>query len=158
MTRLRRFDTERTGLAAVWRVGTAVTLICAVLAYSPSAGADEPAKAGGPAEKTASQAAVAVVELVIDYGDGVEKRFTQLGHRSGLTVLELLQLATRHPRGVRVEHRGKDDTAFVTQIDDLRNEGRGRNWTYRVNGKRADRGAGVYPLTAGDKVVWTFGG
>jgi hypothetical protein len=112
----------------------------------------------GVADSRSTPTAQAVVELVIDYGDGVEKRFTQLAHRPEITVFDLLLLAARHPRGVRVEHRGKGETAFVTQIDDLRNEGRGRNWTYRVNGKRADRGAGVFSLSPGDKVVWTFGG
>lgn len=112
----------------------------------------------GVAASRATPTAQAVVELVIDYGDGVEKRFTQLAHRPEITVFDLLLLAARHPRGVRVEHRGKGETAFVTQIDELRNEGRGRNWTYRVNGQRADRSAGIFSLSPGDKVVWTFGG
>jgi hypothetical protein len=56
-----------------------------------------PRRRAGRRIRPAGKAAVAVVELVIDYGDGVEKRFTQLGYRSGITVLELLQLAARRP-------------------------------------------------------------
>jgi len=145
--------TVRRSAAAV----LAVFMTAAMLVLATDAIADEPAKAG-TLTTPATPAAAAVVELVIDYGDGVEKRFPRLAHRPGITVLELLQVAARHPRGVRFEHRGKGETAFVTQIDDLLNEGRGRNWTYRVNDKRADRSAGVYPLSPGDKVVWSFGG
>jgi hypothetical protein len=139
----------------------ALTMVfCAAQTHATAqdAGGSPPAAPAQAAPAPAAPAANAVVELVIDYGDGVEKRFPQLAHRPGITVFEVLQLAARHPRGVRFEHRGQGETAFVMQIDDLRNEGRGRNWTYRVNGKRADRGAGVFPVAPGDKVVWTFGG
>ncbi len=97
------------------------------------------------------------VELTIDYGDGVQKRFPAILFRAGMTVLDALQDAQKHPRGIRFEHRGSGETAFVSKIDDLANEGRGRNWTYGVNDKKADRSCGVFSLTAGDRVVWKFG-
>ncbi len=140
------------GSAGLLSVASAVTIAFA-LATATAATAQD-AGAATPA----APAAKAAVELVIDFGDGVEKRFSRLAHRPGITVLDALQLAASHPRGVRFEHRGKGETAFVTRIDDLSNEGRGRNWTYRVNGQRADRSAGVWILSAGDKVVWTFAG
>ncbi|MFO0902437.1 MAG: DUF4430 domain-containing protein [Pirellulales bacterium] len=103
-------------------------------------------------------AAKSTIELTIDYGDGVQKRFPRLPHRTGMTVLDALQDAQKLPRGIRFEHRGSGETAFVSKIDDLANEGRGKNWTYRVNDKRADRSCGVYPLVAQDRVLWKFGG
>lgn len=97
------------------------------------------------------------VRLVVDYGDGVEKHFTSLPWKAGLTVLDALHAASRHPRGLKFQHRGAGATAFVSQIDDVANEGRGRNWVYRVNGKLGDRSCALAELAAGDVVLWRFG-
>ncbi|MCU0959309.1 MAG: DUF4430 domain-containing protein [Pirellulaceae bacterium] len=99
----------------------------------------------------------ATVQLVVDYGDGVEKHFTALPFREGVTVLDVLESAQRHPRGIKFVHRGKAATAFLTRIDDLENEGRGRNWVYRVNGELADCSFATFVLKAGDTVLWKFG-
>lgn len=117
-------------------------------------------QAEGPAagEKPPQPAKESIVKLTVDYGDGVEKRFKALEWKPGLTALEALELAGRHKRGVKVQHRGAGPTAFVEAIDDLENEGGGgRNWLYQINGEKAKRGAGVSPLEAGDEVLWTFG-
>ena len=111
---------------------------------------------GSQTAKADEGTAKATIELTIDYGDGVQKRFPRLPHRAGMTVLDALLDAQKLPRGIRFEHRGGGETAFVSKIDDLTNEGRGKNWTYRVNDKRADRGCGVYPLVALDRVLWKF--
>ncbi len=98
------------------------------------------------------------VTMVIDYGDGVEKRFKRLTWKQGMTVLDAMNQAKMHRRGIRFESRGKKDTAFLTQIDDLKNEGaNGRNWIYRVGGELGDRSFAIHPLEAGDMVLWTFG-
>ncbi|MDX1947081.1 MAG: DUF4430 domain-containing protein [Pirellulaceae bacterium] len=97
------------------------------------------------------------VALTIDYGDGVQKVFRKLAWKDGQTVFATLQLAAEHPRGIKIAHRGQGATLLVTAIDDLKNEGRGNNWTYEVNGKLADRGCGVWELAAGDAVLWRFG-
>ena len=106
----------------------------------------------------AVQSAVAadVVSMTVDFGNGTQKKFDQLPWKAGLTVLDAARLAEKQPRGIRIKSRGKGDTAFVFQIDDTANEGRGRNWIYRVNGKLADRSVGVYKLNAGDNVSWRF--
>jgi hypothetical protein len=100
--------------------------------------------------------AAETVKLVIDYGDGTEKHFTRLEWKEGLTVLAATQLAEKHARGVKLKIRGSGETAFVTQIDDVANEGRERNWVFRVNGKLGDRSSGIYKLSAGDTVLWRF--
>lgn len=96
------------------------------------------------------------VTVVIDYSDGVEKHFTAIEWKKGFTVLDAMGAAKAHPRGIRFEHRGDGATALLTAIDDLKNEGQGRNWIYRVNGKLADTSFGVRELAAGDSVLWKF--
>ena len=98
-----------------------------------------------------------LVQLAIDYGDGVEKRFSQLRWTAGMTVLDTLQVAAKHPRGIEFQHRGSGATAFVYKIDDLENEGRGRNWIFSINGELAERSCGVTGVQAGDRIHWKFG-
>lgn len=104
-----------------------------------------------------SQEPADTVRLTIDYGDGVQKVFTALPWKADLTVLGALEAAARHPRGIKFTHRGSRAEAFVTAIDDVANEGRGKNWTYLVNDKRATTSAGVCKLAAGDTIVWRYG-
>ena len=97
------------------------------------------------------------VKLVIDYGDGVQKVFASVPWTKETTVFAALEAAAKHPRGIKFVHQGKGETVLVTAIDDLKNEGRGRNWLYEVNGKLGDRSCAVMPLKAGDSVLWRFG-
>lgn len=96
------------------------------------------------------------IELTIDYGDGVEKRFKALPWTEGLTVLEALQAADKHPRGIELAFRGSGSTSFVYRIDDLENRG-AKGWTYQVDGQAAKKSAGVSSLRPGSKVLWKFG-
>lgn len=96
------------------------------------------------------------VALVIDYADGVEKHFRELPWSAGATVLDVMQAAQRHPRGSRFVYRGSGDTAFLTQIDDVKNEGSGRNWIFSINGQVAKRSFAVSEVKAGDRVLWKF--
>jgi hypothetical protein len=96
------------------------------------------------------------VTLIIDYGDGVQKHFTAIAWKEGMTVLDAMKAASEHPRGIALEYRGRGATSLLLRIDDLKNEGDGRNWVYRVNGKLADRGVGVYRLRSGDAILWRF--
>jgi hypothetical protein len=108
---------------------------------------------------TAAQAEDSAVRLVVDYGDGVQKHFTQLQWREGMTVFDVMQAAMRHRRGVRVKYRGKGATLLVTEIDEQKSEAAGagsRNWIYRINGQLGERSAGIAPVKAGDTVLWSF--
>ncbi len=111
-------------------------------------------RSGGEENREKSEQSV---RLVIDYGDGVEKHFTRLDWRAGMTVLDLMEAAGRHPRGIEFAYRGRGPTAFLTRIDDRENEGRGRNWTYRINDRLADRSLAVQTVGPKDRVVWRFG-
>jgi hypothetical protein len=101
-------------------------------------------------------AAPPAVELTIDFGDGAQLRFKALDYRPGMTVLDALAVAQKHPRGVKYAHRGRGASAIVTELGGLKNEGRGRNWLYAVNGKSADESAGSYQLKPGDAILWEF--
>ena len=97
------------------------------------------------------------VQLTIDYGDGVQKTFSALEWKEKQTVLDVLQAAEKHPRGIKFKHRGSGATVLVTAIDDVANKAGGDSWLYEVNGKLADRSCGVYEVQAGDKLLWKFG-
>ncbi|MGI8978100.1 MAG: DUF4430 domain-containing protein [Pirellulaceae bacterium] len=130
-----------------------VPFLAAALAYSgvfPARTAvADPAQEPVPAKDT--------VKLVIDYGDGVQKQFAVLPWTKEMTVLAALEAAAKHPRGIKFTHQGQGETVLVTAIDDQKNEGRGRNWLYEVNGKLGDRSCAVMSLKSGDSVLWRFG-
>jgi Domain of unknown function (DUF4430) len=101
----------------------------------------------------------ATVRLVIDYGDGVIKTISDLPWSKGQTVLDLMNAAKARPHGITFRATGSGDSAFLTQIDDLTNEGGGagkKNWQLWINSAYADRGFGVYELQASDVVFWRF--
>jgi hypothetical protein len=110
-----------------------------------------------PCVASGEEPATESIQLIVDFGDGAEKHFPKIAWRDGMTVLDVLLAAKRHPRGIQFEYRGKDATAFLTSIDGLANEGRGRNWLFRVNGKLAEQSFATTPLRAGDAVLWRFG-
>jgi hypothetical protein len=108
-------------------------------------------------EKTPETVTLETVTLIVDYGDGVQKRLTDVAWRDGTTVLDVLKFAQRHPRGITFSYRGSQATALLTKIDDLENQGgRGLNWIYQVNGKLADRSFAIFQLQAGDTILWKF--
>ena len=110
-----------------------------------------------PDESAIAAPQKASVTLTIDYGDGVQKRFPAIPCEKKITAFEAMVWADRHPRGIDFVYRGRGQTALLTQIDDLKNQGaRKKNWVYRVNGKLADRGFGVFPLKPGDNILWKF--
>lgn len=102
-------------------------------------------------------AAAKTVQLTIDYGDGSQKVFTALEWKEKQTVLDVLQAAEKHARGIKVKHRGSGAALFVTTIDEVANEGVGSNWLYEVNGTPGDRSCALLEVQAGDKVLWKFG-
>jgi len=108
-----------------------------------------------PAAPPATQSKT--VRLIVDYGDGVEKHFTAITWKNGMTVFEALGAAAAHTHGITMKYRGKGATLFVERIDDLKNEGHGNNWTFRVNGRLADRSCGIQTVKAGDAILWRFG-
>lgn len=133
---MRRRDLPR---AAVW---LGLGLAALLSGFSPDTSAAEPAKA--------------TVALVIDYDDGVEKHFRELPWKAGMTVLDVIKAAEQHPRGSKFVYRSAGDTAFLTQIDDVKNEGSGRNWIFSINGELGKRSFAMTEVKSWDRVVWKF--
>jgi len=99
------------------------------------------------------------VRLVIDYGDGVEKHFTTITHTAGMTALDALLAAKAHVRGIKLAFTGKGETAFITEIEELKNQGTGKdkkNWQFFINDAFAAAGAGAAPLKPGDTIRWVY--
>jgi hypothetical protein len=104
-------------------------------------------------------AAGKVVELVIDYGDGAEKRFTAIAWREGMTVLDALEAAKDHPHGISFSIRGTGERALLTKIDDLENQKGApdaKNWIFYVNDHMADKSLGARIVKSGDSILWKF--
>jgi len=100
------------------------------------------------------------VELVLDYGDGAQKRYSDIGWRQSMTVLDVLKAAQEHSHGVSFSARGSGETAMVTKIDDLTNQGGAsdaKNWIFRTNGRMGDESCGITEVHPGDTVLWKFG-
>lgn len=116
-----------------------------------------PAALSSRAVNAQQPAAKSRVTLTIDYGDGVQKQFTRIAWQPEMTILDALKAASRHRRGIRFKYRSSGSTAFLTQIDELTNEGQKNNWIYRVNGKLGDRSFAIYQLKAADAILWRFG-
>jgi hypothetical protein len=118
-----------------------------------------PAWGLGRTTARAAEPKAATVRLVVDYGDGVETHFKALPWREGMTVLDALDAAGKHPHGVAYKKRGAGGGALITQIGDVANEGGGRenkNWLFYVNDKQATASAGKTTLAAGDVALWRF--
>jgi Domain of unknown function (DUF4430) len=101
----------------------------------------------------------ATVRLVIDYGDGVIKTIVDLPWAKGRTVLDVMNAAKAHRHGITFNYSGSGGSAFLTQIDDVKNEGGGsgkKNWQFWVNTGYADRGFGAYEVQALDVVFWRY--
>jgi hypothetical protein len=104
-----------------------------------------------------AQAQSAAVRLVIDYGDGVIKTITGLPWTRGSTVLDVMNAAKDRPHGISFGYTGSGASAFLTQIDDIANEGGGKkNWQLWVNTSYADKSFAVYDVQPLDVVFWRF--
>ena len=97
------------------------------------------------------------VALIIDYGDGAEKRLTAIPWKSEMTVKDAMEFAKRHPHGITFEYRGKGETAFLTKIDDAINQAaNGQNWIFYIDEERGDSSFGIAKVPAGGAILWRF--
>ncbi len=100
------------------------------------------------------------VELVIDYGDGVQKHFDEIAWKESMTVLDVLQAGSRHSHGITFTSHGTGESLLISKLDDLANQGgttSDKNWIFRVNGQLGDESCALAKVNAGDTVLWKFG-
>ena len=124
-------------------------LLAAALLVVAAAWATRPVAAG--ADDT--------VRLIVDYGDGASKTVANLHWAKGNTILDAMKAATTRPHGISFSYTGSGDSAVLTKIDDVQNEGGGagrKNWQYWGNGTYGDRSFAVFELQAQDTIVWRF--
>lgn len=99
------------------------------------------------------------IELVIDYGDGAQRRYPEIPWRAEMTVGAALDMISTHRHGVSYQKQGTGERAFLHQIEDAANQGAGEEaeyWLYYVNGERAQDSFAVHRLQPGDRVLWKF--
>jgi hypothetical protein len=133
----------------------AALVIVAILARTRDTGETTKSDVERPAGQTAPEAGE-TVSLAIEFGAGRREYETQ-PLRAGMTVRDLFASAGEPSGGIKFAQQGSGETAFLTELDGVKNEGAGgRNWTYTVNGKFADRSFAIYELRPGDEVLWTF--
>lgn len=101
------------------------------------------------------------VKLVVEYGEGFEKRYTALAWKKGMSVADAMGAARSMPapRGLAFESVGAGERAFLKSIDGVANEGGAqgaRNWLYWINDEFADESFGAGELKPGDTATWRF--
>jgi hypothetical protein len=115
--------------------------------------------AGGASCPAADSAEDQTVRLIVDYGDGASKTVANLPWTKGTTVLDVMKAATARPHGISFGFTGSGDSAVLTKIDDVQNQGAGagkKNWQYWVNGTYGDRSFATFELQPQANVVWRF--
>jgi hypothetical protein len=129
----------------IWIAAGMLPVLCGCSAQSAQPGTAPPvvnarvrANPSGTGNTAKAASTPRTIELVIDYGDGAQKRFTDIGWRESTTVLDVLQVAEQHAHGLTFSAKGSGETAMVTKLDDLTNQGGAtdaKNWVYRINGR-----------------------
>jgi len=114
---------------------------------------------GEPQWSPAPQPQGETVGLTIDFGNGARQQFEALPWHEGLTVEKLMHEAAAYRPGIHFTQQGEGEAGFLQSIEGLKNQGgSGRNWTYEVNGRYAERGFCLQKLEPEDRVLWKFAG
>jgi hypothetical protein len=115
----------------------------------------------GGAPAVASPAS-STITVVIDFGDGSQRRLSGLAATPGMTVLDAMNLAKAHPHPIAFTCSGAGDRALLTSIDDVKSEGieagiaTARCWQYWINAQYGMTSIGVAKLQPGDRVTWAY--
>ncbi len=118
-----------------------------------SAGCDSAA----PSNSVELSRDIGTVTLEVDFGSDKRSKSIDVVCSPESTVLLSLERA-QNMKKLKVDFRGTGETAFVTSIGGMKNEGaEGKNWIFRVNDKLGDKSAGVCPVKPGDKISWSYG-
>jgi hypothetical protein len=138
-----------------WRLPLLLALVLAAIVLLLRRGTPDPVVApeSGAAEKVAIAPTAPKVSLTIDFGDDRPLVNHEAHWSEGMTVADVLNSDST----LRPTSTGAGASAFLTSLNGVSNKGAGgRNWTYTVNGKHADRSFAVYELRPNDHVLWTF--
>lgn len=143
---------------AWWRLPLLLAVVLAAIVVVRASRDDERTPAPRKPPLAPAAATGKSVSLVIDYGDGRQRKFDAIGWHEGMTVDDLLNAASQTPDPISYGVAGNGELTMLTRIDETYNEWKhGSNWTYKVNDVSADRSLAIYSLQPGDRVLWTFG-
>jgi len=107
-----------------------------------------------PSGQTGTQRS-AVVNLMLDFGDGDVRVFNNIDINANISAFDLLQkVATDNNLELKYNDYGGDMGMFIESIDGVKN--RENFWQYWVNNKYAEIGVSNYYLQAGDIVEWKY--
>ncbi|MEX2307329.1 MAG: DUF4430 domain-containing protein [Pirellulales bacterium] len=140
-----------------WRLPLLLAIVLAAILLSRSRWlretTTEPTRDSAP--RTSPAETDEQVTLTIDFGDGRRQKYEPIAWREGMTVHDLTRETPR--ADAQLATRGTGESAFLTNLDGVANEGGGgRNWTYTVNGRLGDRSFAVYELRPEDEVLWSY--
>ncbi|TVY07609.1 DUF4430 domain-containing protein [Paenibacillus cremeus] len=129
-------------------------------AQQPKQGAEsvaQPSAPSAPKETPQPQKKTVTLSIIGDKKAGTILKPTEVEVSEGDTVLDVLKRGTRSLK-IHMEFRGTGSAAYVEGIDNLYefDQGPKSGWMYRVNGEYPGKGAGSYPVKAGDKVEWLY--
>jgi|SRR3989344_2834796 len=88
---------------------------------------------------------------VVDYGDGVEKKFTG-DLNADISAWDILQQASAN--GIVMVDSGSD--FYPNAIDSLENGKWGKNWALYINGKKMSESPISVSVKNGDMMLWKF--
>ena len=146
-------------IALIWAALSLFAGGCREKTPAPPARQDKAVQGATNSPSASAAAPGQVVQLVIDYGDGAQKRFSAIPWRDGMTVLDVLQSAQQSPHGITLTYRGSGERALLTKLDDQANEegaAGARNWLFYVNDHLADKSLGAAAVKSGDTILWKF--
>lgn len=119
-------------------------LLVIILAALVFAGLSYISKDNGKITGEATSARTIPVEMKIQNGQTLKSNVS-----AGLTALEYLETQAK------VKTKGEGVNAYVVAIDDLEvNADKNEFWSFYINGKMAEVGAGSYKLMPNDKIEW----
>jgi hypothetical protein len=140
---------------AWWRLPLLLAIVLVAIVFMLRRDATEPAvqPLETPDQTVATRESAESVQLTINFGDDRSPTEVKSRWHEGMTVADLLNADP----AINFASTGSEQSELLTSLGGVANEGGGgRNWTYRVNGKYADRSFAVYELRPGDQVLWTF--
>jgi len=96
--------------------------------------------------------------LMIDFGDGKVKTFSNVILADGTTAFDFLKKVTTE-NNLKLDYKdyGAEMGVFVESIDGIGNDlGSDKFWQYWINNQYSEIGASSYKLKAGDSVEWKY--
>jgi hypothetical protein len=155
----RRCQLLRGRICLLWAVMSLLASGCREKSQAPPSQDPKALQDAANSRPASAAAPEPAVQLVIDYGDGAQKRFSAIPCRDGMAVLDVLQFARQSPHGISFVVRGSGEAALLTKLDDVANEegaAGARNWLFYVNDHLADKSLGTATVKSGDTILWKF--